>query len=232
MFNINQNKRENMEYSSHQQRVDEDQGSRPQAILLVGPTGSGKSPLGDYLEQVGFGGTRCRHLDFGSLLRDVSAGAGGPGSLTEQDVLFVKKVLNEGALLENDTFFIAELMINHFLSQQNMGDDGIVVLNGIPRHVAQAHDVDRILSVKYVLYLDCSPEVVLQRIRLNSGGDRTGRIDDAPERVTRKLQLFENRTIPLLKHYQSRGISVSRIAVGPRTAPEQMLNHLDPSTFG
>lgn len=38
-------------------------------VLLVGPTGSGKSPPGDLLAKRGFLGRRAHHLDFGSALR-------------------------------------------------------------------------------------------------------------------------------------------------------------------
>jgi len=39
-------------------------GSR--AILLIGPTGSGKTPLGDWLQAYGFCGHRCHRFDFGA----------------------------------------------------------------------------------------------------------------------------------------------------------------------
>ena len=42
---------------------------RPSAILLLGPTGSGKTPLGELMERRGFGGRRCRHFDLGDRLR-------------------------------------------------------------------------------------------------------------------------------------------------------------------
>ena len=44
------------------------------AILLLGPTGSGKSPLGDELEANGLNGRRCLHFDFGRRLRRAAEG--------------------------------------------------------------------------------------------------------------------------------------------------------------
>jgi hypothetical protein len=39
------------------------------AILPLGPTGSGKTPLGDYLEERGLFGRRCVHFDFGEKFK-------------------------------------------------------------------------------------------------------------------------------------------------------------------
>ena len=43
------------------------------AVLLVGPTGCGKSPLGQLLERLGLKGMRCLHFDFGKRLRKINA---------------------------------------------------------------------------------------------------------------------------------------------------------------
>ncbi|MDW7761659.1 MAG: hypothetical protein SCM96_13625 [Acidobacteriota bacterium] len=45
------------------------------AVLILGPTGSGKTPLGRELETRGHAGRRCRHFDFGAEMRAL---AGGP----------------------------------------------------------------------------------------------------------------------------------------------------------
>jgi len=38
---------------------------RPEAVLLVGPTAAGKTPLGDALQAGGLWGRACRHFDSG-----------------------------------------------------------------------------------------------------------------------------------------------------------------------
>jgi len=47
---------------------------RRDAILLVGPTGAGKTPLGEWLQLHGLWGRRCHHFDFGTNLREVASG--------------------------------------------------------------------------------------------------------------------------------------------------------------
>ena len=55
---------ENKEYTSE---------IRPRALLLLGPTGSSKTPLGQLIEQRGLWQTRCLHFDFGANLRQIVA---------------------------------------------------------------------------------------------------------------------------------------------------------------
>ena len=54
-------------------------------ILLIGPTGSGKTPFGDYLEQHGIADRACLHFDFGSSLRSAAQGI-LPG-FTEEEII-------------------------------------------------------------------------------------------------------------------------------------------------
>jgi adenylate kinase family enzyme len=207
----------------HQSHTDYCFSNRHPAILLVGPTGSGKSPLGAYLQKVGFNGMRCRHLDFGGLLRDIAAGRCHPEGLTDDDVALVSDVLEKGVLLENDTFYIAENILCFFISRQSMSVHDLIVLNGLPRHVEQARDVDRIFDVRHMIYLQCTPAVVHQRILSNAGGDRTERSDDTPGEVTRKIGLFQKRTLPLVEYYETCGIPIHRIDVGLHTTPKHIL---------
>lgn len=46
-----------------------------QGLVLLGPTGSGKTPLGQILAQRGIWGRNCVHLDFGALLRHIAGQA-------------------------------------------------------------------------------------------------------------------------------------------------------------
>jgi adenylate kinase len=128
-------------------------------------------------------------------------------------------VLTEGALLENETFYIAAELLNAHIADSQITRDDYVLLNGLPRHVDQANAVDAIIRVVHVLNLKCSPAVVYERIGLNSGGDRAVRTDDAPEAIARKLAIFETRTQPLIDHYRNQGIPVTDIEVGVQTAP-------------
>jgi adenylate kinase len=45
---------------------------RYEGIVLLGPTGSGKTPLGQLMAERGIWGRRCVHFDFGALLRRIA----------------------------------------------------------------------------------------------------------------------------------------------------------------
>jgi len=68
---------------------------------------------------------------------------------------------------------------------------------------------------------------VLERIRTDVGGDRTGRRDDDLESVRRKLELFAERTAPLLEHYRTMGAAVTTIDVTATMSADDMWAILD-----
>ena len=83
-------------------------------------------------------------------------------------------------------------------------------------------DIDAIVDVQAVIYLECILEAVLARIRTNVGGDRDGRVDDDPAAVQRKLRIFHERTAPLLGHYRQRGAAVITVQVTSEMMAEQI----------
>lgn len=193
----------------------------PKAVLLLGPTGSGKTPLGNLLEARGLRNAACRHFDFGAQLRAIVLRDQPDSLFSRPDIDFLRAVLQQGALLENEHFSIAERILRSFLAQPETAGR-IVVLNGLPRHLGQAHAVDKLLSVETVLSLHCSAEVVLKRIQTNVGGDRTGRPDDDLASIHKKLFLFDQRTAPLLEHYRAQGARILPIEVAADMTPDAM----------
>jgi adenylate kinase len=199
---------------------------RPDAILLIGPTGSGKTPLGELLGRKGLWGRSCAHFDFGAQLRQAVAQARS-ALLGPDDLDFLRKVLHEGALLEDEHFHIARRLLAHFLETNGETDRDplstihypLIILNGLPRHIGQAHDVDDVVNITALVHLNCPAKVIHDRVRTNAGGDRHGRTDDHPEHVTRKHRLFEQRTRPLLDHYRTAGARIIEIDVTPITTP-------------
>ena len=194
---------------------------RPSALLLIGPTSSGKTPLGDLIAERGLGAGKYVHFDFGAVLRSVVAGEHPDWLLSRDDIAFLEQVLYSGALLENDQFPIARTLLQHHLADQKTDRDTIVVLNGLPRHVGQAVAVDRILDIRMVVLLECSHESVLSRIGSNIGGDRSERQDDESDLIRRKLDLFRRRTMPLLEHYRTLGKRIVTIDVTMDMTPDQ-----------
>lgn len=195
------------------------------AILLLGPTGSGKSPLGDWLERHSLNGRRCHHFDFGANLRAVVAGSAA-GSFTKEEVLFLTRVLESGALLENEHIPLAVRMLDAFIAERSAPPADLIVLNGLPRHLQQARALDGRLTVIGVVQLDCDARTAAGRLKRNTGGDRTQRKDDSEPLVARKLAIYEERTRPLLEHYRERGADIIHIKVGTETQPVEIVARL------
>jgi adenylate kinase family enzyme len=194
------------------------------AILLIGPTGSGKTPLGQLLQQRGLWGLRCLHFDFGHELRRSAIDASSVLSLSERGI--VVRMLETGALLEDEHFHIAHKLLEDFLRREGADMRTLVVLNGLPRHTGQAEAMENIIRVVGVISLKCTPETVMRRIDTNAGGDRTGRIDDSLAEIERKLKIFDERTLPLLRYYRKRHAGITEVEVGPLSTAADMLDKI------
>jgi len=192
------------------------------AILLLGPTGAGKTPLGEMLAQRGLGGRRCLHFDFGACLREVVTRRQPDDIVSKCDIEFLDGVLATGALLEDKDFPIAERILRSFLARCGAGLGTLTVLNGLPRHIGQARDLELLLRVEAVIQLECTPATVLARIAANTGGDRDCRVDDGLLHVRRKLSLFAARTAPLIDFYQRSGTKMLNVAVTAEMSPLRM----------
>lgn len=184
------------------------------AILLIGPTGAGKSPLGDVIARSGFLGRTAHHLDFGSELRTIAAGNSPSGAFSAEEIEFLRGVLERGLLLENERFALANRIIRTFLEQSRHQTGDLLVLNGIPRHIGQARDIESVADIGAIISLECSTDDVFIRIEKNAGGDRSGRTDDEKHWIEKKLEVFRERTAPLIEHYAKQGSAVYRLPIG------------------
>jgi len=191
--------------------------------LLVGPTGAGKTPLGRRLEEKGLGGRRWHHFDFGAELRAIDAAPERVPALKAPDVDVIRRSLATGALLDDHEFPIALKVLRAFARRLGIGEDDRLVLNGLPRHIGQAKMMEDAVRIETVVSLEASAEVIQERIRLNSGGDRIERPDDELHGIRRRLVIFRMRTLPLVEYYENREVPVLRLTVGARTTAEEMV---------
>jgi adenylate kinase len=196
------------------------------AILLLGPTGVGKSPLGDAIAVQGLFGRRCHHLDFGSELRHAASESGRSANYSSAELAFIRGVLERGHLLENERFSLAIKIIDLFLRRSSFSQNDLLILNGIPRHAEQARDMAGLATIHALVVLDCSANDVFFRIKENAGGDRTERIDDTRELVEKKLTLFRGRTAPLVDLYAHDARAVYRILVSGSMTTDQTYHKL------
>jgi len=183
------------------------------AVLLIGPTGAGKTPLGSCIEQHGMSGRKCHHFDFGHELRLIADAEILPQGFTENEHQFLRDVLIKGLLLEDQHFPLAKKIVRNFLAERCFEGSDMLILNGLPRHTGQARDMAELVNITRILVLECTAEDVCERIERNTGGDRIDRIDDADEMIRKKLGIFHTRTTLLIDHYAEQGIAQIRVPV-------------------
>ncbi len=203
-----------------------DRSKPAEAVLLIGPTGSGKTPLGNHIEQHGLFGRRCHHFDFGHQLRTIADAESAPEGFTETEHHFLQDVLSKGLLLEDQHFPLAKKIVRDFLADRCFDESDMLLLNGLPRHAGQARNMSELVNVTCLLVLECTAEDVRARIQGNTGGDRTDRIDDTEEMIRKKLEIFRGRTAPLIDHYAEQGSRLVKLPVHAASTVETVYARL------
>lgn len=137
----------------------------------------------------------------------------------------VKKYLNEGKLVPD------EVIIKFMITELKKVNDKSWLLDGFPRTVRQANALWKVQPVDVVLNLVVPFEVIIDRVKsrwvhLPSGrvynigfntpkvegkDDITGenlvqRPDDKPEAITKRLEIYESITQPVIDFYEEKGI--------------------------
>lgn len=191
-------------------------------ILLIGPTGSGKSPLGDYLEK------HCEycHFDFGTVLREVVQ---NNASFFEiETVEFIRDMLKTNQLLPEDKLPIAIDLITHFLKKHEHKN---IVMNGFPRTIYQSKKLREIMQITKVVELICKTDVVIERVKARAcglGEDHSDRDDDKISDVQNKLDIYYSSIKPLVNWFEQEGVPVIKINVEKDDKSEDLLNKIKP----
>jgi adenylate kinase len=160
-------------------------------ILLLGPQGAGKGTQAQRISEA-YG---IPHIATGDILRRAMAEGTELG-------LKVKPIYDSGHLVPD------ELMIGLIRDRLAEDDtDAGFVLDGFPRTLAQAEALDQMLreigkelTVVFVLQL---PEPVALA-RLTKRAQIEGRVDDTPEGIAKRLELYRRETEPLIEWYRAR----------------------------
>lgn len=160
-------------------------------IILFGAPGAGKGTqalkLADY-----FG---IPHLSTGKALRE---------NIEKRTPLGrrVKYILDAGKLAPDEV--VIELVANE-LDKPEYAEG--VILDGFPRTVEQAEALDQLFDERdrkldAFIILDVPEKELVHRI-LERG---EGRSDDTPKKIRTRLQIYHERTEPVLNYYKEQGI--------------------------
>ncbi len=195
-------------------------------LVLLGKQGAGKGTqaarLADHYAVV--------HLSTGDMFRTQAAIGTAFG-------LEAKRYMDAGELVP-DEFTIG--IVEECLAPGGPLGDGFV-LDGFPRNLHQAEELDRVLDGKpldLAINLDVPRDIVLDRLagrrvcescqRVyhvnlpptvdwtcdNCGGKVVQRDDDTEEAIDRRLQLYEEQTVPIIEYYRERGMLAQISGIG------------------
>ncbi|MEY3222199.1 MAG: adenylate kinase [Cyanobacteriota bacterium] len=165
-------------------------------LVILGGSGSGKSTQAQRLSKV----FNVPLISTGETLRGAIYGNNQNNNYGELNDL----VLEAKPYLEQGEFVPDEMMIEFIkvrLKQPDVNEGWI--LEGYPRTAFQAEELDFLLeelgqNLNWAIYLQVSAAVMVSR--------SLGRLlpDDQPEIVQRRVELFYDRTIPILEYYDHR----------------------------
>lgn len=194
-------------------------------VVLLGPPGVGKGTQAVRLaDELG-----AAHVSTGDLLRAARRDGTELGKKAQT-------YMDAGEYVPDD--LMLDLVRDHL---DTIGDVP-VLFDGFPRTTAQAEGLDDVLAslgraVDLVVVFDAPQETLFRRLSgrrscpqcgavyntyfnppdVEGACDRCGaalvhRSDDEPETVRRRLVVYEEQTAPLVSYYDSRPVTVERIA--------------------
>jgi adenylate kinase len=194
--------------------------------VLLGKQGAGKGTQAARLGEH-FGLT---HLSTGDMFRDQAAYGTAFG-------LEAKRYMDEGELVPDE---ITLGLVEECLAPGGPLNDGFV-LDGFPRNLHQAEELDRVIgahALDLAINLEVPRAIVLDRLagrrvcencqrvyHVNMppsvdwtcdtcGGRVVQRDDDTEEAIDRRLELYEEQTVPIIDYYRERGMLAQVSGVG------------------
>ncbi|HEX9289032.1 MAG TPA: adenylate kinase [Anaeromyxobacteraceae bacterium] len=203
-------------------------------LILLGPPGAGKGTQAKLLA-LEYG---VPHISTGDMFRDHKARGTDLGKK-------VQAIMDSGGLVTDD---VTNAMVKDRLGRPDVAKG--FILDGYPRTTAQAEYLERLLQsmgrkIDRVLSYEVAEELVVERIsgrrscpkcgtvyhvsanppRRTGICDKDGtslvqRDDDKPENVKKRMQEYADKTWPLKRFYQERGLVSEIEGVG---TPEGIL---------
>ncbi|MBI4309059.1 MAG: adenylate kinase [Candidatus Omnitrophica bacterium] len=188
-------------------------------IVLLGPPGAGKGSLARVIKDM----MGIAHISTGDMLREEMK-KGSPLGLE------IKGLIAQG-------FLVSDEIVTRLVEQrlQNSRDSKGFMLDGFPRTVAQAKDLDNILAeigkpLDFALNMEADVDVILMRLTGRRvcrkcgalyhvrnkppkaagvcdlcGGELHQRCDDNEETIRKRMDVYMANTRPILAYYEQTG---------------------------
>lgn len=189
-------------------------------LVIFGAPGSGKGTQSERLiERYGF-----HHISTGEVLRSHIKRGTELGKVADG-------YISKGQLIPDELMVeILADVLDHEVAQGAKG----VIFDGFPRTVAQAEALETMLAergrkVDVVVGLETDDDELTQRL-IKRGID-SGRSDDNPETIRKRLDVYHSQTAPLKEYYTKRGQYKRIEGKGhPDEIFKTITGHVDPLT--
>ena len=199
-------------------------------LVFLGIQGSGKGTQAGLLRKnYGF-----RHINIGELLRQ---------NMSQKTPLGLKitDYMENGELVPDEYIFS---LIEENLDKNAKG----MILDGFPRTLKQARYMEENIPVNYAIYFDLNEEIAIKRLTARRvcrnckkdynliikppksdltcdecGGELLQRSDDHKSAIERRINIFKQRTKPLISFFEERGMLVK---IDASESPEKIHNSI------
>ncbi len=183
-------------------------------IIIMGPPGSGKGSQAELLQKR----LKLKHIPLGELLREEIRKKTRIGKLLEPS-------LKQGKLAPDD-------IVDKLITKKIKGRDNFI-LDGYPRHLAQAKYLDSTTNIDKVFLLKVPDSLVIRRLSsryvckcgesynlLTKKPKRDllcdkdnkklyQRYDDKPKIIKKRLKVYKNETKLVLNYYKKRNLLIA-----------------------
>ncbi len=183
-------------------------------IILIGHPGSGKGTQAKLLEKK----FHTPHISTGDMFRAI---AQENTSLGKE----VCEIINSGSFVPDD---VTLRVVKERISRDDCKNG--FILDGFPRNGKQAMELDKIVKIDKAIHIHVEHTTVLKRLstrwqcrKCNAiyGTDKMPkndnicdkcsnalyqRKDDKPEKIMKRIEIYDRETKPLVDYYKDRGI--------------------------
>lgn len=164
---------------------------RYQTVLLFGAPGAGKGTQGKILAQIpGF-----FHMSTGEMFRNID--------ITSEVGKIFHQYMSRGELVPDDVVIKlwSQTIHAYTILRLYKPEQDLLVLDGLPRNVAQAKLMHKHINVLKIVHLRCeNKDDMIQRLAKRAM--RENRPDDAKvEVIRRRWDVYERDTFPVLDYY-------------------------------